>query len=140
MLHNTHAPTHPCPHPRTHPATHPPTRTNAGSLFIYLFSTLCGPVVSSTGAHGFVHRSYREQFGESITITRNNTQACLPRRGTGAPNGAAPQVQGMPQSAPPTAPAMAPPMAPASASLRWGEGSGMLIVFEQQEFRSSQRV
>ena len=24
-------------------------------FFIYLLSTLCGPVVSSTGAHGFVH-------------------------------------------------------------------------------------
>ena len=33
-------------------------------FFIYSFSALCGPVVSSTGAHGFVHISYREPFGE----------------------------------------------------------------------------
>ena len=26
-------------------------------LFIYFFSILCGPVVSSTVAHGFVHTS-----------------------------------------------------------------------------------
>ena len=31
--------------------------------FLYLLSTLCGPVVSSTGVHGFVHISYREPFG-----------------------------------------------------------------------------
>ena len=24
-------------------------------IYIYILSTLCGPVVSSTGAHGFVH-------------------------------------------------------------------------------------
>ena len=28
-------------------------------------STLCGPVVSSTGVHGCVHVSYREPFGET---------------------------------------------------------------------------
>ena len=32
--------------------------------FDLCLSTLCGPVVSSTGAHGFVHISYREPFGE----------------------------------------------------------------------------
>ena len=37
---------------------------NVHGFLIYLFSTLCGPVVSSAGAHGFVHVSHREPFGE----------------------------------------------------------------------------
>ena len=40
-------------------------------------STLCGPVVSSTGAHGFVHISYREPFGEKPKTTTKTTSTWI---------------------------------------------------------------
>ena len=38
----------------------------------YLLSTLCCPVVSSTGAHGFMHISLPEPFGENNNNNNNN--------------------------------------------------------------------